>query len=195
MKHEVTSLNTKKTFAESLKKLLCKKELSKITVSEIVADCGVNRKTFYYHFEDIYDLLKWTLEKEAVEVVKHFNLLTDYEEAIMFVMDYIEENDYIINCTYDALGRDGMKFFFFSDFKEIILSLITSAEEVTHVSLDEKYKSFLCSFYIDALSGLLIEWIRDRKHRDRKQLIDFVVLTVRTSLVAILEKHASDNSK
>ena len=31
-----------------------KKPLSKITVSEIIADCGVNRKTFYYHFEDIY---------------------------------------------------------------------------------------------------------------------------------------------
>ena len=35
-----------------------KKPLSNITVSEIIADCGVNRKTFYYHFEDIYALLK-----------------------------------------------------------------------------------------------------------------------------------------
>ena len=83
MKYEITSLNTKKTLAESLKRIMKNKTFSKITVSEIIADCGVNRKTFYYHFEDIYDLLKWIFENEAVEVVKHFNLAVDYEEAIL----------------------------------------------------------------------------------------------------------------
>ena len=77
MKHEITSLNTKKTLAESLKKIMKHKSFSKITVSEIISDCGLNRKTFYYHFEDIYALLKWILESEAIEVVKHFNLIVD----------------------------------------------------------------------------------------------------------------------
>ena len=54
MKHEITSLNTKKTLSASLKKFMERKPLSKISVSEIIADCGVNRKTFYYHFDDIY---------------------------------------------------------------------------------------------------------------------------------------------
>ena len=58
MKHEVTSLNTKKALAAALKELMTKKPLSKITVSDIISVCGVNRKTFYYHFQDIYDLLK-----------------------------------------------------------------------------------------------------------------------------------------
>ena len=100
MKHEVTSLATKKTLAESLKKIMEKKSFSKITVSEIISDCGFNRKTFYYHFEDIYALLKWTFESEAVEVVKQFNLIVDYEDALNFIMDYVEEN-YI--CLFDYL--------------------------------------------------------------------------------------------
>ena len=50
---------TKKALAVSLKKLLSKKELSKITISNITDECGVNRQTFYYHFKDIYDLLEW----------------------------------------------------------------------------------------------------------------------------------------
>lgn len=50
MKHEFTTLNTRRAFAASLKGFMGKKPLSKITVSEIIADCGVNRKTFYYHF-------------------------------------------------------------------------------------------------------------------------------------------------
>lgn len=61
-----------KMFSAALKSAMKNKTLSKITVSEIIQTCRVNRKTFYYHFQDIYELLKWTLEQEAVEVVKNF---------------------------------------------------------------------------------------------------------------------------
>ena len=50
---------TKKAMASSLKKLLETKTLSKITVSDITDDCEINRHTFYYHFQDIYDLVEW----------------------------------------------------------------------------------------------------------------------------------------
>lgn len=88
-----------------------KKPLGKITVSEIITDCNVNRKTFYYHFEDIYDLLKWMLEQEAIEVVKNFDFLIDYEDAIKFVIKYVKENSHILNCAYDSMGRDELKRF------------------------------------------------------------------------------------
>ena len=78
MKQDQKTLNTKKALAASLKKFMKQKPLSKITVSQLISDCNVNRKTFYYHFEDIYDLLKWTLEEEAIEVVKQYDLLVDY---------------------------------------------------------------------------------------------------------------------
>ena len=44
-----------------------KKPLSRITINEIVQDCGLNRNSFYYHFEDIYALFKWMLEQEAID--------------------------------------------------------------------------------------------------------------------------------
>ena len=65
------------------------------------------------------------LTEEAIEVVKHFDLLVDYEDAIRFIMDYADENDYIISCAYDAIGRDEMKRFFCSDFIAIELKLTT----------------------------------------------------------------------
>ena len=49
---------TKKALAASLKKLLEQKTLDKITVVDLAEDCGVNRQTFYYHFQDIYDLVE-----------------------------------------------------------------------------------------------------------------------------------------
>lgn len=187
MKHEVTSLATKKTLAESLKKIMKKKSFSKITVSEIISDCGFNRKTFYYHFDDTYQLLKWIFESEGIEVVKHFNLIVDYEEAIAFIMNYIEANDYIINCAYDSIGRDEMKRFFYADFIELITSIIDSAEKETGHFLSEDYKKFICSFYTEALAGMLIDWVKNHKTRNREQVIEYLVKTMKTSLMGILE--------
>ena len=50
MTHNEISLQTKKKLAASLKKFMMSKSLNKITVTDIIKDCGVNRKTFYYHF-------------------------------------------------------------------------------------------------------------------------------------------------
>lgn len=189
MKHEITSFNTKKMLAESMKKIMKQKKFSRITVSEIVADCGLNRKTFYYHFEDIYALLKWTFENETVEVLKQFNLVADYEEAILFIMNYAEENEYIINCAYDSIGRDEMKRFFFSDFKELVFSAIDRAEKDAGKTLEADYKEFLCFFYTEALTGILTDWIKNRKEKDRQQVMQYLVKTLRESLLGILDRN------
>lgn len=186
MKHSVTSRNTKKIMAASLKKALQSKPLSKITVSEIIADCGVNRKTFYYHFEDIYALLKWMLEEDAIDVVKHFDLLVDYEKAINFVMDYVEENDHIINCVYDSIGRDELKRFFSTDLRDIIVSIIEAAENKTGKKLHAEYKEFLTEFYMDALAGMLLDWIRDREKKGRQAVVKYTIKTIQDSLTGIL---------
>ena len=56
---------TKRALAASLKKLLAQKPLSKITIADITEDCGINRMTFYYHFQDIYDLIDWICQEEG----------------------------------------------------------------------------------------------------------------------------------
>ncbi len=49
--------------------MLSKKELSKITITNITEECGVNRQTFYYHFKDIYDLLEWIYKNEVIDEI------------------------------------------------------------------------------------------------------------------------------
>lgn len=191
MKYEVTSYNTKKMLAESLKKIMRKKVFSKITVSEIIQDCGVNRKTFYYHFEDIYALLKWIFEDEAIEVVKHFDLAVEYEEAILFIMDYVEQNDYLINCAYDSIGRDELKRFFYIDLSEMVFCIMHIAENETGKVLDGEYKNFLCNFYTEALVGILVEWIKKHETDKRMQVIEYISVTIKSSLIAIVNTYGA----
>ncbi|MDK2961900.1 MAG: hypothetical protein PWP20_1026 [Eubacteriaceae bacterium] len=59
------SNTTKRALEASLKNLLLKKPLDKITISDIANDCGISRMTFYYHFKDIYDLVEWACIEDA----------------------------------------------------------------------------------------------------------------------------------
>ena len=59
---------TKLLIANSLRKLMKKKSLDKIKIREIVEDCGVNRQTFYYHFQDIYALVEWIYTYDGMQI-------------------------------------------------------------------------------------------------------------------------------
>lgn len=189
MKHDIISFNTKKMFADALKQSLKKKPLSKISVSEIVADCGVNRKTFYYHFENINDLLKWILRQEAVEVVKELDLAKDYEKSILFVIDYFNNNEEILKNIH-SIGESELRQFFYTDLIEIINSIIENAERAAGISVSSDFKAFLSKFYTEALFGMMQEWITDKPVRNKEKTAQYIQLVLRSSITNSLKNAA-----
>ena len=51
--------STKKKIADCVRQLMKRKEISKITIGDIMEATGMSRQSFYYHFKDIYDVLEW----------------------------------------------------------------------------------------------------------------------------------------
>ena len=194
MKHEVVSLNTKKMLSAALKNAMKNKPLSKITVSEIIQACGVNRKTFYYHFQDIYALLKWTLEQEAVEVLKNFDLLVDAEDAVSFVIDYVEANQHILNCAYDSMGRTEMRHFFVADFIDIVSTVIDRAETDAGLQVDCQFKRFLADFYTEALTGMLINMFTGDFEYSRREVQQNIILILKAAIPNALQAKADGNT-
>ena len=195
MKHKVTSLNTKKTLATSFKKQSLKKPFSKITVSEIINDCGVNRKTFYYHFEDVYALLRWTLEQEAIMVVKQFDLIVEYEEAILFVMNYVDKNNDFLHNIYHSIGRDELKRFFCTDFIGIVRSFIDNTEQALGLSASNDFKVFLSHFYTEAIAGMMVEWIVGQSMIDREKAIQYISVIIRSTIPGALQESIGFHDK
>ena len=60
---------TKKALATALKDLMSEMSFEKITISDICEKCDMNRKSFYYHFKDKYDLVNWIFDTEFMAVV------------------------------------------------------------------------------------------------------------------------------
>ena len=62
---------TKKALAASLKELMEEMPFEKITVGDICNKCAMNRKSFYYHFKDKYDLVNWIFDIEFITIEKN----------------------------------------------------------------------------------------------------------------------------
>lgn len=191
MKQEESTLRTKQALAEALKEKMSKKSFTKITVSELIEACDINRKTFYYHFEDIYALLKWTFEQEAVVVLKNFDLLVNAEEAINFVLDYITENKYFINCAYDSVGYSEIKRFLYTDIIEIFTNTIENGAKQLGIKTDENFMRFLSSFYTEALAGMVLSTLQGFTTYKREEIVQNVLFICNVSIPQVLIAHAS----
>ena len=97
--------STKLALANALKAQLQKKFLDDITVKELVEACEINRQTFYYHFQDIYDLLRWLLEHETAEALGGAE---DWQAALLDAFRYIRDNHMVIYHIYRSAGRDNL---------------------------------------------------------------------------------------
>lgn len=80
---------TKKLLGDSLKKLMAAKPIERISVQQICDQCGLHRKTFYYHFETKYDLLNWTFHYDCIEPILEGDY-PDFESAFESIVRCID---------------------------------------------------------------------------------------------------------
>lgn len=126
------------------------------------------------------------LEEEAIEVVKQFDLLVDYREAVLFVMNYVRKNKHLLCCAYDSMGRDEMKRFFYADFIGITRNVVQDTEQRLGVHAEEQFKEFLAHFYTEAIAELLIDKFTDKEGHDPKKAADYFALVLENSLPSVL---------
>ena len=97
---------TQKAIVESLIKLLNERPLDKITIKDIVEDCGINRNTFYYHFEDIPSLVKQILNAEAEKVLLKQETVVSWEEGFIEGAQFALQNKKVVYHIYNSVRRE-----------------------------------------------------------------------------------------
>ena len=104
-----TSETTCQAISGALKQLMIQKPLERITVAEIMDTCGMRRQHFYYYFTDIYDLLRWTFEKEALELLQQQKGVSLWQDGFLHLFQYINQNRAVCLCALDSLGKESLK--------------------------------------------------------------------------------------
>ena len=188
MEYKITNLNTKRMIADSLKKFLMQKPLSKVTVSELTKDCGVNRKTFYYHFADIRMLVKWMLEEEAFEVVSSFDAKTDFKSAILFTIDYVEKNAVIIRRILSSLTHAELKYLLGDDFQSIVKGIIEQTQSSKKRSLSKPFLDFITDMYAGIIGEIIINLVEENEViKSRQKAVDYITTIFIEMVPALLD--------
>lgn len=172
MKQAELSYNRKRQLADSLKMLMVKKNLKKITVQEIADGCGANMYTFYYHFKDIYDLLMWMFQEEALSLIKTSENCLTWQEGFRLFLRWITENNSVCKCALNDIGQEALREMFYQETKHLMTLFLADAKGSHQVS--DEYLAFLGDLYMAALSGILLEWIRRDLDFSEDQLMSYL---------------------
>lgn len=188
MNYKAKSYETKKKLAKALKKLMQEKNFKNISIVDITNLARVNRKTFYYHFKTIPDLLKWMLECETVEIAQNFDLLNNFDDAFQFSINYIDENKSILISAYDNLGRDEMRKFFINDFIDIIEISVKKCEDDLGIQVSDDFRRYLCDFYSEGIASKIVEHLKDENSFTMEQFSNYFKIIFSDSLPYILKQ-------
>lgn len=93
---------TKNLFADTIKELMKSKPLSKIRVSEVCKECGLDRTTFYNHFKDKYDLVAWIFLKTVLNSLKNTNGVIGINESAKVLNDMKKDLKFYKNAYSDT---------------------------------------------------------------------------------------------
>lgn len=147
---------TKRALEASLKKLLLRKPLNKITINDITEDCGVNRMTFYYHFKDIYDLVDWILVEDATEALEGHQDFETWSDAFRDMLEKVQANRVLVLNVYRSISREQVEQYLYKMFDPLLRMFV----ERENIPVQEEDKQFIIDFYKYGFVGMVLEWIR-----------------------------------
>lgn len=162
-------MTTKDMLAEALKELLTRRSLDKITVKDIVENCGVNRQTFYYHFHDIYDLMEWILRNAADRLMHEQMDYSNWTVGVQTLMRYLQQERVLVLNAYHSVSHEVVADYLKKLLRPYILRVIqTQARELTPPAAEEDV-DFLTEIYTITAAGILMEWIGRRMELEGTQ--------------------------
>ena len=156
---------TKKAIKESFIKLLNEKPLAKISVKDIVEDCGINRNSFYYHFQDIPALLEEIITEEAEELINMYPEIESLEKGIEVATDFAIKNKMAVFHIYNSVNRDMYEQYTMRLCRHVVTRYLEVAFKDASVSGEDKdvaIRLVSCSLF-----GLVYDWLNSGMNEDR----------------------------
>lgn len=107
------SMLTMKTIMQTFSEMIEEMPFDKITVLALVKRCEINHNTFYYHFQDLYELLDKWIQYEIDKLVKTLEDPTDLKAEMKAVFQACKEYPKIINHILSSLSKEQLEYHFF----------------------------------------------------------------------------------
>jgi probable dihydroxyacetone kinase regulator len=178
----------KYAFADSLKKMLETKTLENITVTNIVQDCGTSRQAFYYHFNDIYNLLEWIYLNEATSLLENNHDFHTWQQGYHLILNWMLNNKPLVVNTYRSISRDYLETFMYNWLFPMLEEVVNKL--ATGLNVQNENKEFIARFYTLAFIVISLDWVRTGMKETPEAIVWQLEVIVKDNFMHALEKYA-----
>ena len=177
--------STRERLGAALKAELLKEPIDKITVSGLSALVGINRQTFYYHFNDVYDLAVWVFEQEIANHIMEHATYTQWAEGYRTLLQYMRANYDQTRAVLNSLTHRERDAFFLGQFRGMMRAIVD--EVGADLVLTEEDRQFVIDHYAVTVHGHLLLWLATNAKEDPDVLVP--------KIERILHGHVRDSLK
>jgi probable dihydroxyacetone kinase regulator len=160
---------TKQILAASLKDLMCTMPLEKISVSDIVEHADIGRNTFYYHFQDKFDLVNWIFQTESTRFFAERATAENWSTALESIEDYLKENKEFYCNALSYSGQNSLQSYLFDMISDLVVQQVHSLEQPEYRTLSKEELRFIGDFVASATAGMVVRWARQGMKEDPRQ--------------------------
>lgn len=152
-------VDMKDLIAEATGRLIFEKKVKKLTVTDIVQECNITRQAFYYHFEDIPELLEWILEKNSEKLLEECMKQKNPEDGLAYFFVTVSRmKSYAERGLQSIYGNEIERIlsdFIFNFFK------IASEKSGIYNDYSDKDRDFMLRYHCHAITGILRGWTKE----------------------------------
>ena len=155
---------TKRAIQEAFLAVLNEKSLGKITVKDITDRCGINRNTFYYHYQDIPALLEEICQIQVDELVNKYPELNSVEECLDAAMQIVMDNKRAVMHIYNSDNRNTYVSSLWRMCEATVTTYFNTA--FTDDRLSPEDRQLLIRYHKCECFGLILDWINNGLRED-----------------------------
>ena len=178
--------STKTALGNALKRILERKPLSKVTITDITDECGLTRMTFYYHFQDIYDLIEWMCIAEAEQALTGKVSTTHWHEGLYNIFQLVLENRHFVYNVYHSVSREHLEKYIYRLTEDLFAEVVDEASR--GYSIPQETKTFIADFYKYAFVGIMFNWIDTNMKEDPKEIVSKLELLIGENIREAIER-------
>lgn len=159
---------TKQELAESLKALMQTVPLERISVSDIVERAGLGRNTFYYHFQDKYDLVNWIFESEAAVFMRQKLTTENWDACLVNLEEYFRANRGFYCNALAYSGQNCLKDYIYDTVRALTIEQGTALPAAGRHGLTDEDFVTVGEVVACAFLGLLVHWAQGGMQEDTR---------------------------
>lgn len=159
---------TKAVIVQAARELMRQRSLDAITVEMIAGACHISRNTFYYHFEDKYDMLRWMFQQQIQPALDAACARGPWADSIPVLCEWLRQDARLSLHLMQTLAPESLPGLLLDYYKEAILR--SARDYFSRRKTDDEEAEAVALYYAYGVVGSLMEWVRRGMRTDPCQI-------------------------